>query len=557
MITEQVGLERQDKFIKVFQKVTRFISMDLDHQQVMDTIVGALPELLDVDAVTIRLLDASTNTFVLGASHGLSLEYLSRQGVDTAETMEMVKCGYPVAKSIQQEDSTDSESELARREGIKSILSLPVLFQDSIIGVMRLLTRTTRSFSSGEISFSMALAEQIGIAISNARMIKEMENQVDFMKEIQELSRLVNSTLDLDEVLNTIVARLPVSLGRKACTIRLVQPQTNQLELVAAYGVSDEFHENCSIESEKNSIMVLTDEPVTIFNAEDDDRVLCKEHLRAEGIKSILAVPLKVNNEIIGVLRILSAEQHCFTSSEVNFAVTAAESGGMAIQNARTYRKINLLFNQIEENERFMGDILDCIHAQLLVVDRSRHVVLVNKTFLEAVGKKEEEVLGMEYPEFYCSGDLEGDNCPVDLVIQHRKSASLIHQATLEDETYWFERTSSPMIGEDGEVEYVIEVIRDITAKRNLEDEQMRRMKLEGVIEMAGTVAHEINTPLFAALGTAQLMRDDYEEEDIVGEIEVIIRNLKEISELTKKMTTMTGFENRSYVGETTIVDLK
>ena len=350
---------KEQGFLKVFKKVTRLISMVLDHQQVMDTIVSSLPDLLDIDACTIRLLDAGTNTFVLGAAHGLSLEYLSRKSIDTEETMEMIKSGYPVAKVDLDADPTYRDRDAAAKEGIKSVLTLPILFQDSIIGIMRLLTKSQRLFTAEEISFSMALAEQVGVAISNGRMFKEMENQVDFMNEVQKISRMVNSTLDLDSVLNTIVQRVPVSMDAKGCTLRLFNSQTNQLELVASYGVSEKYLEQSNIEDEKNVTMVLSGEPVAIYDVSSDDRVLNKKNMMEEGINSLLAVPIKVGEEIIGVLRIFSEKHHSFTNTEVNFAVTVSEAGGTAIQNARMYQKINLLFNQIEENERFLSDILD------------------------------------------------------------------------------------------------------------------------------------------------------------------------------------------------------
>jgi len=322
---------KEQGFLKVFKKVTRLISMVLDHQQVMDTIVSSLPDLLDIDACTIRLLDPGTNTFVLGAAHGLSLEYLSRQSIDTEETMEMIKSGYPVAKVDLDEDPTYRDRDIAAKEGIKSVLTLPILFQDSIIGIMRLLTKSQRLFTSEEISFSMALAEQVGVAISNGRMFKEMENQVDFMNEVQKISRMVNSTLDLDSVLNTIVQRIPVSLNAMGCTLRLFNPQTNQLELVASYGVSETYLQRGNIEDEKNVTMVLSGEPVAIYDVVNDDRVLNKENMTREGIQSLLAVPIKVGEEIIGVLRIFSAKNRSFSPSEINFAVTVAEAGGTAI----------------------------------------------------------------------------------------------------------------------------------------------------------------------------------------------------------------------------------
>ena len=85
----------------------------------------------------------------------------------------------------------------------------------------------------------------------------------------------------------------------------------------------------------------------------------------------------------------------------------------------------------------------------------------------------------------------------------------------------------------------------------------MERVKLEGVIEMAGTAAHELNSPLFAALGTAQLLRDDLTSKEMIEEMDMIIRNMKRMAELTREMTEVTGFESREYVGKTKIVSLK
>jgi two-component system, NtrC family, sensor kinase len=550
-------LLQEQKYLKVFQKVTKLTSMVLDHQQVMDTIVRSLPDLMAVDAATIRLLDAETGQFVMGASHGLSVEYISRINIDTEETMEMIRSGYPVAKTDVDLDVEDRDQELVQSEGVKSILTLPILFQDAIIGMLRLLTRDTRVFTTDEISFSMALAEQVGIAISNSRMFTEMENQVDFMKEVQEISTLVSSSLDLSAVLDTIVERLPQSLGCKGCTIRLLQSQSNQLELVASYGLSEVYLQRGHVEDEKNVEAALSGSPVSIFDVRQDDRIIYKKNMEEEGIKSLLSVPIKAGGDVIGVLRILSDVSHCFTSSEINFAVTAAEVGGVAIRNAKTYQQITLLFNQIEENERFLSDILDCIRPQLLVVDKERHLILANKVLLEKMNCSENELLGSDYSLLWQEQGCTGDECPVNRVLKTGTSAAYTHSSLENVEERWFERTASPMLGPDGEVEYVIEIIRDVTSKKQLEEEQLERVKLQGVVELAGTVAHEINSPLFAALGTAQLLEEDLTDQDLIEDLQTIVRNLKEIGALTKKMTGMTGFESRDYVGDTKIVEIK
>ena len=125
----------------------------------------------------------------------------------------------------------------------------------------------------------------------------------------------------------------------------------------------------------------------------------------------------------------------------------------------------------------------------------------------------------------------------------------LVQEFRTGDQHHWFERTASPLYDTEGRIEYVIEIIRDITSDHMLAEEKIQSGKLQGIVELAGTVAHEINSPLFVALGTAQLLVEESEPSQGVDELGVIIRNLQQISELTKKMIGMTGFSSSDYVG--------
>lgn len=548
---------KEGDFLEVFQEVTRLISMVHDPQQVMDLVVRRLPGLLEVDAATIRLLDSGTSTFVLGAACGVSDEYLSRATIDSTEVMSALMRGMPIAKTGIDLHCDHDSCAFISREGVKSAMSLPILFKGEVIGLLRLLTKDTREFSEAEIAFAMSLAEQVGVAISNSRLFQEMENQVKFFRELREISRLVNSTLDLDRILKAIVEKLPGITGVTGCTIRLLHPATNRLELAAASGLSEEYLYRGSISREDSIFKVLKGEPVSIYDAQNDPRVDYHEAIKKEGIRSILAIPISNESEVIGVLRLLSTEPHFFTAMEINFAVTVAEEGGNAIQKARTYRKITLLFNQIEEHERFLQTILDSLWMQLLVVDPDKRVIMVNKHFLETNSCTEAETLGRLYQFVSPWQTLDTSVCPVTTVLTERKPITVLARRDAETGRQWFERHLAPILDNDGTVSFVVEAVRDITDQKLLEQEKMERMKLQGVIEMAGTAAHELNSPLFAALGTAQLLRDDLPTEEMIEEMDMIIRNMKTMSELTRKMTAVTGFESQEYVGETKIVTLK
>ena len=280
---------KEQQFLEIFQKVIRLTSTVYDHQEVMDTIVQALPVLLDIDACTIRLHDASIGTFVLGAAHGVSMEYLSREAIDTEETLNMVRSGHPVYSAHVDQDPLLPFHEEASREGIKSVLTLPIAFQEEVIGIMRLLSRSGRRYAEEERAFALALAEQVGIAISHGRMFMEMAAQLRFLHEIQGISTLVNSTLDLKAVLDGLVERVVRTMRAKGCTLRLLDAQTGHLSLAAAYGVSSAYLQRGEVEQERNIQMVLSGEPVAIYDVSHDQRIDYHRQMAIEGIVSLLA----------------------------------------------------------------------------------------------------------------------------------------------------------------------------------------------------------------------------------------------------------------------------
>ena len=547
-------LARSDRFLDIFLKTIAMTSRVLDHQEVMETVVRELPGLLDADACTIRLLDESTRSFVLGAAHGVSMEYLTRETIDTEQTLEMVQAGYPVYTDHVDEEALLPFYDAARREGIKAVLSLPILFQEQVIGIMRLLSKSaTRNFSSEEISCAMALAMQTGIAIAHGRMFKEQQVQLGFLRELQVFSRLVNSSLDLNHTLSVMAKRAVESLDAKGCTLRLVDPASKRLYLAASHGLSEAYLHRGQVESERGIQLVLAGEPVAIYDACADRRVDYAEQMRAEGIVSLLAVPLQVQGEIIGVMRVLTSTPRVFTDAEIRFASTLAEVGGTAIHNARNYQKISNLLIRIEGHEKFLATIIDSLQHQLIVFNQDHRIALANKQFLAAIDRPEEEVIGMHYGEL-CRNE---EACPVNQVFAGLAVQPMTEELRSDTGSQWFERSASPIKNERGHVEYVIEIIRNITAERRLAEAEVEQGRLSGIVELAGTVAHEINSPLFAALGTAELLADDEAAGGINEELQVVIRKLQRISELTKKMTSMTGFKRKQYVGESTVLSLE
>ena len=332
--------DKKTPFLDLFIDITKAITSSLDLDEVFKTTTQKIPALLDIDAATIRLLDASGKKLVLRAAHGLSEDYLNRGTIDTEEPVFKALKGEPIAIENAAGDPRINYPEATKQEGIESILVVPIPIRGKISGIMRLLSKRPRSYSRKEIEFVTALGEQCGIAIENARVFRDQQTQLNYFKAIHEISKTINATYELDKILNLIVTRLPAVMNLKAATIRLTEGQTGKLELKAAYGLSQSYLERGPLDEELTTYYINQGEPVVITDAKKDVHILYQKEAESEGISSILAVPISVKDEIIGILRLLTGEVRYFSDSDINFAMAVAHQGGIAIQRALDYTKM-------------------------------------------------------------------------------------------------------------------------------------------------------------------------------------------------------------------------
>ncbi len=547
----------KNSFLSLFQEVTRLITLTLKVDSVLDVIAKKIPDVVGVDAATIHLLDPTGTKLILHAAHGLSREYLGRGSVDAEKSVLKALAGSPVAIYDAASDRRLNYSNAAQKEGVKSILVAPIPIRGKISGVLSLLTRDHRHFTEQEIEFVTALAEQCGIAIENARVHEDQKQQIQFFKTLHNISKALNSALQLQEVLDLMVTRIPKVMDLKGCTIRLLEPSKVQLDLMAASGLSQEYLGRGSIDDELSTHQALKGEPVVIFDATTDSRIHYQKEAAREGVASILAVPIVVKRKIIGVLRLLTASPRNFTDAEINFAMAVAEQSGIAIQNAIGFNKISKLLKELEHQEEFLQHIMDGLNADLFVLDADLRIVMVNRTFLENFKVEENAIIGRTYDQII-SIMAPGDKLFKKARLDNRTVATTRHIGKGGDQKH-LEILVTPVSVFDSnlKIDFFIGTIRDITAHSLLREEQRTRERLQGVLEMAGAAVHELNTPVFAALGTAKLlMADPDKTESQNDDLQTIIRNLKIVSELTRKMSRITRYEAKAYAGQTKIVDL-
>ena len=174
--------KRSTEFFKVLHEVSRDLLSDLNSPEVLDSMVGKIIHIMHVKGCCIYLVNETTGRLEMVASRGLSSEYLQKGPIEADKSMPDVLRGKTVFvedvathKGIQYRDESI-------KEGIKSILSVPIFVRDYVIGELRLYSAEERKYDKEEIEFILALAEIGGIAITNTKFYQRLKRDIKFWK---------------------------------------------------------------------------------------------------------------------------------------------------------------------------------------------------------------------------------------------------------------------------------------------------------------------------------------------------------------------------------------
>ncbi len=165
-----------------------------------------------------------------------------------------------------------------------------------------------------------------------------MENkEMQYYRLILDVCKVINSSLDVKEVLKLLSENVVKALDAKACTIFLWNREQDTLEVGASYGLSDEYLKKGRLHADDMLKECTADKSVLIFDAITDPRTQYPEEAKKEGIASMFSVPICAKGTTLGVLRVYLSQARKFTEEESEFVHGLAEMGGIAIDNARMY----------------------------------------------------------------------------------------------------------------------------------------------------------------------------------------------------------------------------
>jgi len=199
----------------------------------------------------------------------------------------------------------------------------------------------------------------------------------------------------------------------------------------------------------------------------------------------------------------------------------------------------------LRESHEDMEEILFSMPAGIMIIDQKTHKILeANSQAVALIGKSYDQIIGATCHGFVCPS--EECQCPItDLNQTIDKS----ERKLLTSDGKAIPIIKSVVKSTMGGRECFIECFTDITEQKDLEQERLKKEKLQGVIETAGAVCHELNQPLQTILGSAELIMMNSEDDNFnFNKLKTIKDQVDRMGKITKKLMGITEYETMGYL---------
>jgi signal transduction histidine kinase/CheY-like chemotaxis protein/HAMP domain-containing protein len=241
----------------------------------------------------------------------------------------------------------------------RTLLVVPMLKENDLVGAIAIYRQEVRAFTDKQIDLVRSFASQAVIAIENVRLLNELRartdelgQSVEELRALGDVSQAVNSTLDLETVLSTIVAKATQLSRTEAGSIYVYDEEQHEYRLHANYGMSDELIEALKDHhhdiSEAVAEAATQQQPTQIPDMKEEPPSAANDIVLRAGYRSRLLVPLLRSGEIMGALVVRRRAPGEFPKSTIDLLQTFAAQSVLAIQNARLFSEIGEKSRQLE-----------------------------------------------------------------------------------------------------------------------------------------------------------------------------------------------------------------
>jgi two-component system, NtrC family, sensor kinase len=510
---------RRAEELAALYQTGQLITARLDVPSVLDRISRAVSALIGSTGCGIGLLDADGKLLTHAAAHGFNTAEWRRLSIPVGEGIigMAAATGQPVRVDDVPTDPRSARRDIDEREGLRSLLCVPLKVGDAIIGVISAFSTRPSAFTAHHQRVLEAFADQAGIAIGNAQLVEESVRRARETRALLEAGRAVSASLGVEETMRVIMTEVRNVLGVASCGIFTIDPESQELVNVASLDLAPQMVGTIRLRLGEGltGLAVAERRPVQSRDLFADprggDRFL--ELRRQTAFRSMLAVPLREADRATGALIVLRKDMHEFTPAEQELLVALADQAAIALEHARLYERLEGMVaertRELDAQRRFVEVVLETLPLGVFVLDADLSVMRVNREGGRVLAAR--AAAGAPF------ADLLGDRAAsvvesIRDACEARRVGRIEEELTVAGEPRVLRLTVAPLepVADAGTRAAVL--VEDVTLAKRLERQMLLTERLTTAGRLASGVAHELNNPLATIAGCAEALQSRLRE---------------------------------------------
>jgi len=327
-------------------------------------IVENVPPVFNAASANLRLLSPDGSLRTVVRHHATATRELNADVMPAGMgiTGAAVSVGTPLQTPNMLEDDliqlTDGVRRLLVDSGVVAWLAVPLRVNGKTIGALAIGDRAGRHFSPAEVTLLQTFADQAAVALRQAQLFEESEHRRETAKALAEIGRLLSETLDPRLVGARIVDSVQTLLAARSAILYLLDPSSRVLTAhTVSTDVGPVFDWTPRLEHGVGIAWLAVDERCPIMTPDllADDRLVYPPDITTRVAPSVhralLAVPLTVQDRILGALVLADATGRSYDENDAQLAQTFAAHAAIALENARLYQDVQRAYEDLSHTQ--------------------------------------------------------------------------------------------------------------------------------------------------------------------------------------------------------------
>jgi len=351
MSDELTELKARYERLNLLYQIGNVIHSTLDPEKALQLIVGE----------AVRAVRASSGSVVLVNPTNGFLEMQACQGLPPNAADIQLRVGEGIAgwvartgKPARVGDVAQDPRYIMLRPEVCSELAVPLEVDGEVRGVLTVDSERREAFSAADEELLTTLAVEIARVIHNTWLYEQLRLKAGLFESLVNVSRTINSALNLDETLNVITREACSLMRAKMCSLMMLDESREWLDLRASCGAGAAYRNKprLSVEESLLGSVVRRKKPIQVENVQISSRYQSVEVAQSEGLVSLLSVPLLFAGQCIGTLSVYTGQPYSFSNEEIRILGALAELSAIAAERARLYERSADVEEQLRRNEK-------------------------------------------------------------------------------------------------------------------------------------------------------------------------------------------------------------